>query len=567
MNIKHLISLAPSIAILIAGCSSATLTSAPRTSMPASTQHAEQASSIPTRVVAPTSALRATAAPAATTAPAAKAAPIAIAAELNPPDAGRIPLEPTAASSSPNGVTVERAPTATPIAESTFKDYGVNPFVETSRDHLSTFGLDVDTASYVIAKGYLNQGMLPAMESVRAEEYINAFNQDYPKPANVAFGIYADGAPSPFQSDNSYLLRFGIQGYDVPDRERKPSALTFVIDVSGSMADAGKLDMVKDALRVLVERLRSTDQVAIAAFTTNAWVVLNPTAGSDQRTILNAIDTLKPMNSTNVDAGLRVGYELANRMFSGALQNRVILCSDGVANTGTTDTSTLVDMVRGYGERGVMLTTVGVGMGTYNDVLLEQLADKGNGFYAYINSIDEAHKLFLERLTGTLQTIARDAKVQVDFNTDVVARYRLIGYENRAIADQDFRNNNVDAGEVGAGHSATALYAVELKPNAEGRIATVQLRWQDPNTRQVKEINGNYNTSDLARSYEEASPRFQMAAAVAQFAEILRQSPYVGNGGFGQLQRYADQVGQLLPQDAEVQQFVELVSRANTIGR
>jgi len=482
-------------------------------------------------------------------------------------EAGRVAPIPTAASSAGKDVTRELPPTATPPSDSTFKDYGVNPFVETSRDHLSTFGLDVDTASYAITRRYLTDGTLPPMEAVRAEEFINYFKQDYAKPANVAFGIYADGAPSPFHNDGSVLVRFGVQGYDVPDSQRKPAMLTFIIDVSGSMADDNKLEMVKNSLRLLVERLRRSDQVAIAAFTTDAWVVLDPTSGADKRAILNAIDTLRPMNSTNVDAGLRAGYKLASKMFNKDAINRVILCSDGVANTGSTDTNTLIDFVRGYGEGGIMLTTVGVGMGTYNDVLLEQLADKGNGFYAYVDTQDEAAKLFLDRLTGTLQTIAIDAKVQVDFNADVVSRYRLIGYENRAIADQDFRNNNVAAGEMGAGHSATALYAVQLKPNTPGRIATVQLRWQDPTSRQVKEINGNFNTFDLAARYEDASPRYQMSATVAQFAEILRQSPYAGNGGLGQLRRYADHVAQALPDDADVAEFAQLVARASEFDR
>ena len=294
-------------------------------------------------------------------------------------------------------------------------------------------------------------------------------------------------------------------------------------------------------------------------------MVLEPTNGLDKRAILNAIDTLTPMNTTNVDAGLHVGYDLADRMFREGAVNRVILCSDGVANAGNTDTNALIDFVRGYGQRGIVLTTVGVGMGAYNDVLLEQLADKGNGFYAYVDTQEEAQKLFLGRLAGTLQAIAIDAKVQVDFNPDVVARYRLIGYENRAIADKDFRNNNVAAGEINAGHTATALYAVQLKPNAQGRIATVQLRWQDPDTRQVKEINGNVNTFDLVARFEDTTPRFQLAATVAQFAEILRRSPYAGSVGLRDLRRYADRVAQSLPEDADVQEFAQLVAQSGSI--
>ena len=255
-------------------------------------------------------------------------------------------------------------------------------------------------------------------------------------------------------------------------------------------------------------------------------------------------------------------FYLWERKLAAGANNRVVLCSDGVANTGTTNPDALVEFVRGYAQRGIMLTSVGVGMGNYNDVLLEKLADQGNGFYAYIDSQDEARKLFLEKLTGTLQTIAIDAKVQVDFNSEVVSSYRLIGYENRAIADRDFRNNAVDAGEIGAGHTATAMYAVQLRPNTEGRIATVQLRWQDPDTRAVQEINGNVNTFDLAARYEDTSPRFQLAASVAQFAEILRRSPYAGEMSLWELSRFADNAARLIGEDTDAQEFAQLVHQA-----
>ena len=477
---------------------------------------------------------------------------------------GRVAPEPTAAPEEKGRR--EPYPTATPPADNYFQDYGVNPYVDTARDHLSTFALDVDTASYAVARQYVYDGYLPPYESVRAEEFINYFSQDYPKPSNIAFGVYADGAPSPFHRDGSYLVRIGVQGYDVPDRERKPASLTFVIDVSGSMADGGRLEMVKDALSMLVERLRPDDTVAIVVFTSNAWVALNPTSGRDKRAILDAIYSLYPQNSTNADAGLHLGYDVAMEMYRPGDINRIIMCSDGVANTGTTDPDALVEFARSYSDR-IMLTTVGVGMGNYNDILLERLADKGNGFYAYVDTPDEAQKLFLERLTGTLQTIARDAKVQVDFNPDVVARYRLIGYENRAIADQDFRNDTVDAGEIGAGHTATAIYALQFRPNAEGRVGTVQLRWQDPDTREVKEINGNFNTWDLAGRFEDATPRYQLAATVAQYAEILRQSPWAGETSLRDLRRYADQVARQLRGDADVQEFADLVARASEFGR
>jgi Ca-activated chloride channel family protein len=253
-------------------------------------------------------------------------------------------------------------------------------------------------------------------------------------------------------------------------------------------------------------------------------------------------------------------------MFDAGATNRLILCSDGVANTGVTTAEGILRLAADYVAQGITLTSVGVGMGNFNDVLLEQLADNGNGSYFYVDTLEEAHRIFVEELTSTLQVIARDAKVQVDFNPDVVRLYRLIGYENRAVADQDFRNDAVDAGEIGAGHTATALYAVELIPGAQGRIATVQLRWQDPDTGQVREINGNYNTWDLPGSFEDAAPHYQLAVTVAQFAEVLRQSPYAYGISLSQLAQRAYRLASQMPEDERVSEFADMVRVASQFG-
>jgi Ca-activated chloride channel family protein len=237
-----------------------------------------------------------------------------------------------------------------------------------------------------------------------------------------------------------------------------------------------------------------------------------------------------------------------------------VLCSDGVANVGDTTAEGILNSVGDYASRGISLNTYGVGMGNFNDALLEQLADQGHGSYAYIDTLDEARRLFVEKLTSSLQSIARNAKVQVDFNTDVVASYRQIGYENRQISDQEFRDDEVTAGEIGAGHSVTALYAVELRRGAEGRIATIQLRWEDPQSGEVKEINGNFNTFDLSQSFEETSPRYQLDVIAAEWAEVLRQSPYASSISLGELIRYANQIAHRLPQDEDVGEFAGLVT-------
>jgi Ca-activated chloride channel family protein len=440
------------------------------------------------------------------------------------------------------------------------------PLVDTRRDHLSTFGLDVDTASYTQARQSITNGSLLPVDAIRVEEFVNFFKQDYPTPKGIAFGIYADGAPSPFGDENLDLLRFGIQGYREDEDTRKPRHLTFVIDASGSMGDAGKLDLVKQTLGVLLSRLGSRDEIAIVAYNTHAWRVLGATSVYYRSWIESLIDQLSPSNSTNLAEGLRLGYQLADQSFDRQAVNRVILCTDGVANTGETDASSILEMIHEYAGREITLTALGVGMGDYNDALLEQLADQGNGNYAYIDDLDEARRLFVDKLASTLDVIAMNAKVQVDFNPDVVASFRQMGYEDRAIADQNFRNDAVDAGEIGAGHSVTALYQVRLKPGTAGRIATVQLRWEDPQTHQVKEINGNFNTWDLAARFDDASPRFQLDVIAAYFAGLLRSSNWAWSAPWESLESYAWQVVRQLPEDRDVQELATLIGQAQNIG-
>jgi Ca-activated chloride channel family protein len=398
-------------------------------------------------------------------------------------------------------------------------------YTSTAYDTQSTFGIDVDTASYTQAKNYIESGVAPPPDSIRVEEFINYFESGYPTPEDVVFGLFADGAPSPFEETETYLLRFGIQGYDIPEENRKPLALTFVIDVSGSMDSNDKLGLVKRSLHMLVDRLRPDDTVGIVIFGSRARVVLSPTSGANQALIHEMIDWLSIDGSTNAEEGLRMGYNLAFENFNSRGVNRVILCSDGVANVGQTKASQLLKFIEDYADIGITLTATGFGMGTYDDDFMEELADHGDGNYAYVDDIDEAERLFVDDLTSTLMVIAKDAKIQIEFNRAVVSHFRLMGYENRQIADEDFRDDTVDAGELGAGHSVTALYAVRLQPGAEGVIATMRLRWEDPDTGEVVEISGQYNTWDLNAEFFDASPHFQLAVVAAQFAEILRGGP------------------------------------------
>lgn len=449
-----------------------------------------------------------------------------------------------------------------------FEQYGVNPSVDTEDDRFSTFALDVDTGSYTIMRSYLEDGYLPPADSVRVEEYVNYFEQGYPAPpSRQAFGINIDGAPSPFTESERYsMLRVGLQGYQVSDRDRKDVSLTFVIDISGSMSMENRLELVKRSLELLVEGLRPDDQVGIVVYGSDARVVLEPTPASRQGRILEAIYSLQTEGATNAEAGLRLGYRQAMRAFEPGYVNRVILCSDGVANVGRTEADEILAEVDGYVEEGITLASFGFGMGNYNDTLMEQLADKGDGFYAYVDDLQEAERLFVDGLTGTLQTIAMDAKVQVDFNPQVVARYRLVGFENRAIADEDFRENSVDAGELGAGHAVTALYEIKLYPEAFGRIATVNMRWQDPDSRQVVEISKDFDTGDLEDEFHDADPYFQRAVIVAEFAEILRDSYWAQESSLEAVYREAQWVEEYFFREPAMAEFVDLVNRARRLS-
>jgi Ca-activated chloride channel homolog len=453
-----------------------------------------------------------------------------------------------------------------PYADTFYKSAGVNPFVDTAVDRLSTFGLDVDTGSYTVARRYLADGNLPDPRSVRVEEYVNFFDYGDAPPRQGDFALRAEGAPSPFTEGGSHrLLRFNIRGREVNAANRRPVVLTFVVDVSGSMDEENRLGLVKKSLALLLDQLKPTDRVGLVIYGDDARVLQEPT--NDKGAVRRAIESLRPEGSTNAEAGLLAGYDVAGRHFQMKAANRIILCSDGVANVGRTGPLSILGRIGREARRGIELTTLGFGMGNYNDNLMEQLSNKGDGRYAYIDTLDEAKRVLVEEVTGTLQTIAKNAKVQVDFNPEVVAKYRLLGYENRDIADARFRDETVDAGEVGAGHSVTALYEVELKPGApaEGLIATLHLRYKTPEVGNVTEATKKLRVADLAPSWEAASPGFRMASLVAEFAEILRESPWAKGSDLGDVLRRAQAVSKELAQGrkaAQVTEFVDLVGRA-----
>ena len=482
-----------------------------------------------------------------------------------PPSGGALP---PAQGTPPNrdyGDTGYVPPAPQPYDTTFFQNYGVNPFIDARADHLSTFAMDVDTASYSVARRFVLDGNRPDPDSVRVEEFVNYFDQEYPQPRRGAFAIHVDGAHSPFTQD-TWIARVGIQGRDVPDHRRKDATLVFVIDTSGSMSRENRLELVKRALRLLVRELRPTDQIGIVTYGNRGHAILNPTEAKHDDYILEVIDGLYPGGSTNAEEGLRLGYEMADRWLNPERITRIILLSDGVANVGQTGPEAILNQVRKYVNEGVTLSTVGVGMGNYNDVLMEQLANDGDGNYFYIDNLTEAWKSFVDNLTSTLQVIARDAKIQVSFNPDVVHSYRLIGYENRDVADRDFRNDSVDAGEVGAGHSVTALYELRLHERIDGPIAKVHVRYEDPDSHRIFEVDRNFNVNDLHGHFESASPRFQLAATVAQYAEVLRESYWAQHTTFNDVRYHADRVGGILRNDPEVTEFARLVNMAAGIA-
>lgn len=452
-----------------------------------------------------------------------------------------------------------------PYDSTFFKNYGVNPFIDTEDDFFSTFAMDVDTAAYTVARRFVSDGYLPDPDSIRVEEFINYFKQDYEPPTEDVFAIHIEGAPSAFGTEKHWLMRVGLQGKMIDSEERDDASLVFVIDVSGSMARENRLGLVKNALGMLVEELRQDDMVGIVIYGSTANVLLEPTAGNNQGAIMEAIGSLEPGGSTNAAHGLRLGYQMADGLTGPGRTTRVVLLSDGVANVGNTGSNSILNDVRRYVDQGIQLSTIGFGMGNYNDILMEQLANDGDGNYAYVDTISQARRVFVENLTGMLQVIAKDAKVQVEFNPGVVSRYRLIGYENRRVADEDFRVDTVDAGEVGAGHAVTALYELKFHEDASGQMAKVFLRYEDPRTGEVTEIEKGFDKSQLMTSVEQASARFQLDAAVAEYAEILRDSYWALDGNLKDVRALTQRVSSMLPNDPDVAEFAMLVTRAMQI--
>ncbi|WP_367042011.1 von Willebrand factor type A domain-containing protein [Streptomyces sp. Je 1-332] len=407
---------------------------------------------------------------------------------------------------------------ATPGEQQDDKGRGFTP----RPDYLSTFALDVDTASYGYARRTLAAGSLPDPATVRPEEFINSFRQDYPRPEGDGFSVNVDGART--DEDGWSLMRVGLATRgDGSDAERPPAALTFVIDVSGSMAEPGRLDLVKESLATMTDELRDDDSVALVTFSDSAKKVLPMTRLGDHRDkVHSAISAMEPTQSTNLEAGIRTGYDTAVGARRDGATNRVVLLSDALANTGETSADGILERISdARSEHGITLFGVGVGS-DYGDALMERLADKGDGHTTYVSDSEEARKVFCEQLPANIELRARDAKAQVAFDPQTVKQFRLIGYENRAVADDDFRDDSVDGGEVGPGHTVTALYAVRTRPGASGHVATASVRWLDPDNRDPHEESNEIETADMEGGLRTADHGLRTTAVAAYFADALR---------------------------------------------
>ncbi|AUD77912.1 VWA domain-containing protein [Kangiella profundi] len=411
---------------------------------------------------------------------------------------------------------------------------------------VSTFSIDVDTGSYSNVRRMLNDGYLPPHDAVRLEEFVNYFNYDYqgPETSNQPFAVNTEVFSAPWNS-NAYLMQIGIKGFEPEQEELPPSNLVYLIDVSGSMNSEDKLGLVKKSLKLLAQESSDQDRISIVVYAGASGVVLEPTKGNDRMAIEQALDRLSAGGSTNGGAGIELAYKLAEQAYIKDGINRVILATDGDFNVGTVNREQLIDLVERKRESGISFTTLGFGSGNYNEHLMEQLADKGNGNYGYIDSLQEARKLLVEQRAGTLMTIAKDVKIQVEFNPQVVAEYRLLGYENRALNREDFNNDKVDAGEIGAGHTVTALYEVVLV-GSEGRrvdelryaekqsdkqkladeAALVKLRYKMPDEDNSKLISHVIERQQFD-AVKTVAGDSQFAASVAGFAQLLRGGRYL----------------------------------------
>jgi len=460
-----------------------------------------------------------------------------------------------------------------------YKHFDDNGVKLVGKDPVSTFSIDVDTGAYSNMRRMLNQGIVPPHDAIRVEELINYFDYSYPTPENTdqPFSISTELAASPWNPE-AKLMHIGIQGYDIDKAQKPASNLTFLIDVSGSMNSPDKLGLLKSSFKLMTKNLTKNDKVSIVVYAGAAGTVLEPTSGDQKSKIMQALDKLSAGGSTNGSAGIQLAYQLNEDNFIKDGINRVIIATDGDVNVGTTNFEQLTEMVERKKEKGIALTTLGFGTGNYNDHLMEQLANKGNGNYAYIDTLKEANKVLVNEMSSTLMTIAKDVKIQIEFNPLIVSQYRLIGYENRVLNNEDFNNDKIDAGEIGAGHTVTALYEVVLngsqgwveplkyqsnesnKPYSD-ELATLKVRYKQPDSDTSKLIVQTVNKNQIK---SETSNNFKLSSAVAGFGQLLRGGKMTKDFSYADVQKL---VKHTLTEDNSGYrgEFLQLVSLAESL--
>lgn len=458
-----------------------------------------------------------------------------------------------------------------------------NTFFDVIKSPLSTFAADVDAASYTNARRFIMQDQLPYKDAVRTEEFINYFVYDYEQPTNEhPLSINLEYSDCPW-NDNHKLIHIGLQGKKLSKEEQKPSNLVFLLDVSGSMDSPKKLPLLKRSFKLLVEQLSPEDKIAIVVYASSTGLVLPSTSGDEKTEILEAIDQLHAEGSTAGGAGIQLAYKVAKENYMEEGNNRVILATDGDFNVGISSTSELVRFIETKRDEGIFLTVLGFGTGNYKDNRLQELADRGNGNHAYIDNILEAKKVLVSEITSTLYTIAKDVKIQVEFNPIKIKSYRLVGYENRMLEDKDFEDDTKDAGEIGAGHTVTALYEVALTNQKDlleknelkyqemkikdvafnsNEILTVRIKYKDPDAEKSIEISKVLDNDPI--QLEKSSDNFRFSSAVAQFAMILRDSEFKGSAN---IESVLDMAEDATAEDVYGyrDEFLDLVERAKIL--
>lgn len=444
------------------------------------------------------------------------------------------------------------------VAQPQYADAGEHGFVESRNEPVTTFAIDVDRASYANVRRFLTANTMPPAAAVRVEEMLNYFAWSYPQPGGPhPFSITTEVASCPWAPAHR-LLRIGIQGRNLDQWRMAPNNLVFLLDVSGSMQPPERLPLLKSAFRILSDQLRAEDRVAIVVYAGAAGLVLPSTSGADKATIAGALDRLNAGGSTAGAQGIELAYDVAKQNFIAGGNNRVILATDGDFNVGVSNNDELLKMIEEKRQGGISLTTIGVGTDNFHDARLEMLADHGNGNYSYLDNLQEAKKVFQHELTGTLVTIAKDVKVQLEFNPALVQSYRQIGYENRALANEDFDDDTKDAGELGAGHSVTALY--EIVTTGRGEIAKLKLRYKQPSGTTSELL-----TASARDDGREPSADMQFAAAIAEFGMLLRNSPHKGTATFADALALA-RVARGVDLDGTREEMIRMLETTRTIS-